>query len=79
MNTSTEFVNSRKKFNNKDVLLEMITDLFASVRRVISPITRRNSDKAVQLCEVRNQRKLKKLEHKVSILSASFSLRNFDI
>ena len=58
VNISTEFVNSYGRFKNKDVLLEMINDMFASVRRVISPITRRNSDKAVQLCEVRDKRKL---------------------
>ena len=55
---STEFVNSYDRFKNKDVLLEMINDLFSSVRRVISPITRRNSDKVVQLREVRSKRKL---------------------
>lgn len=64
MNISTEFVNSYDRFKNEEVFLEMINDLFSSVRRVISPITRRNSDKAVQLCEVRNKRKL---EHKVII------------
>ena len=58
MNISTEFVNSYDRFKNKDVLLEMINDLFSSVRRVISPITRRNSDKVVQLGEVRSKRKL---------------------
>ena len=42
----------------KTFLLEMINDLFSSVRRVISPVTRRNSDKAVQLGEVRIKRKL---------------------
>ncbi|CAH3032747.1 unnamed protein product [Porites lobata] len=46
---STEFVNSYDRFTNKDVLFEMINDLFSSVRRVISPITRRNSDKAARL------------------------------
>ena len=58
VNISTEFVNSYDRFKNKDVLLEMINDLFSSVRRVISPVTRRNSDKAVQLGEVRIKRKL---------------------
>ena len=58
VNISTEFVNSYDRFKNKGVLLEMINDLFSSVRRVISPITRRNSDKAVQLGGVRNKRKL---------------------
>ena len=58
LNISMEFVNSYGRFKNKDVLLGMINDLFASVRRVISPITGRNSDKAVQLCEVRDKRKL---------------------
>ena len=58
LNISTEFVNSYDRFKNKDVLLEMINDLFSSVRRIISPITRSNSDKAVQLCEVRDKRKL---------------------
>ena len=58
MNISTEFVNSYDRFKNKDVFLEMMNDLFSSVRRVISPITRRNSDKAVQLGEVRINRKL---------------------
>ena len=58
MNISAEFVNSYDRFKNKDVFLEMINDLFSSVRRVISPITRRNSDRAVQLGEVRNKRKL---------------------
>ena len=58
VNISTEFVNSYDRFKNKDVLLEMINDLFSSVRRVISPITRRNSDKVVQLGEVRSKRKL---------------------
>ena len=58
MNISAEFVNSYDRFKNKDVFLEMINDLFSSVRRVISPVTRRNSDKAVQLGEVRNKRKL---------------------
>ena len=58
VNISTEFVNSYGRFKNKDVLLEMINDLFASVRRVISPITQRNSDKALQLCEVRDKREL---------------------
>ena len=58
MDISTEFVNSYDRFKNKDVLLEMINDLFSSVRRVISPITRRNSDKAVRLGKVRNKRKL---------------------
>ena len=58
VNISAEFVNSYDRFKNKDVFLEMINDLFSSVRRVISPITRRNSDKAVQLGEVRNKRKL---------------------
>ena len=58
VNISTEFVNSYYRFKNKGVLLEMINDLFSSVRRVISPITRRNSDKAVQVGEVRNKRKL---------------------
>ena len=58
MNISAEFVNSYDRFKNKDVFLEMINDLFSSVRRVISPIARRNSDKAVQLGEVRNKRKL---------------------
>ena len=58
MNISAEFVNSYDRFKNKYVFLEMINDLFSSVRRVISPITRRNSDKAVQLGEVRNKRKL---------------------
>ena len=58
VNISTEFVNSFDRFKNKGVLLEMINDLFSSVRRVISPITRRNSHKAVQLGEVRNKRKL---------------------
>ena len=58
LDISTEFVNSYDRFKNKDVLLEMINDLFSSVRRVISPITRRNSDKAVQLGEVRSKRKL---------------------
>ena len=53
-----EFVNSYDRFKSKDVLLGMINDLFASVRRVISPITGRNSDKAVQLCKVRDKRKL---------------------
>ncbi|XP_073235527.1 uncharacterized protein [Porites lutea] len=51
VNISTEFVNSYDRFKNKGVLLEMINDLFSSVRRVISPITRRNSHKAVQLGE----------------------------
>ena len=55
---STEFVNSYDRFKNKDVLLEMMNDLFSSVRRVISPITRRNSDKVVQLGVVRSKRKL---------------------
>ena len=58
MDISTEFVNSYDRFKNKDVFLEMINDLFSSVRRVISPITRRNSDKAVRLGKVRNKRKL---------------------
>ena len=58
LNISTEFVNSYDRFKNKDVLLEMINDLFSSVRRVISPITERNSKKVVQLGEVRNKRKL---------------------
>ena len=58
VNISTEFVNSYDRFKNKDVFLEMMNDLFSSVRRVISPITRRNSDKGVQLGEVRNKRKL---------------------
>ena len=58
LDISTEFVNSYDRFKNKDVLLEMINDLFSSVRRVISPVTRRNSDKAVQLGEVRIKRKL---------------------
>ena len=58
LDISTEFVNSYDRFKNKDVLLEMINDLFSSVRRVISPITRRNSDKVVQLGEVRSKRKL---------------------
>ena len=58
VNISAEFVNSYDRFKNKDVFLEMINDLFSSVRRVISPITRHNSDKAVQLGEVRNKRKL---------------------
>ena len=58
VNISTEFVNSYDRFKNEEVFLEMINDLFSSVRRVISPITRRNSDKAVQLGEVRNKRKL---------------------
>lgn len=58
MDISTEFVNSYDRFKNKDVLLEMINDLFSSVRRVTSSIKRRNSDKAVQLGEVRNKRKL---------------------
>ena len=58
VNISTEFVNSYDRFKNKGVLLEMINDLFSSVRRVISPITRRNSDKAVRLGKVRNKRKL---------------------
>ena len=55
---STEFVNSYDRFKNKDVLLEMMNDLFSSVRRVISPITRRNADKVVQLGVVRSKRKL---------------------
>ena len=58
MNISAEFVNSYDRFKNKDVFLEMMNDLFSSVRRVISPITRRNSDKVAQLSEVRNKRKL---------------------
>ena len=58
VNISTEFVNSYDRFKNKYVLLEMINDLFSSVRRVISPISRRNSDKAVQLGEVRSNGKL---------------------
>ena len=58
LNISTEFVNSYDRFKNKDVLLEMINDLFSSVRRVISPITERNSKKVVQLGEVRSKRKL---------------------
>ena len=58
MNISTEFVNSYDRFKNKYVLLEMINDLFSSVRRVISPISRRNSDKAVHLGEVRSKGKL---------------------
>ena len=58
VNISTEFVNSYDRFKNKDVLLEMINDLLSTVRRVISPITRRNSDKAAQLGEVRSKRKL---------------------
>ena len=58
VNISTEFVNSYDRFKNKDVLLEMINDLFSSVRRVISPITERNSKKVVQLGEVRSKRKL---------------------
>ena len=58
VNISTEFVNSYDRFKNKDVLLEMINDLFSTVRRVISPITRRNSDKVAQLGEVRSKRKL---------------------
>ena len=58
VNISTEFVNSDDKIKNKDVLLEMMNDLFSSVRRVISPITRRNSVKVLQLGEVRSKRKL---------------------
>ena len=55
---STEFVNSYDRFKNKDVSLEMMNDLFSSVRRVISSITRRNSVKVLQLGEVRSTRKL---------------------
>ena len=46
------------RFKNKDVSLEMMNDLFSSVRRVISSITRRNSVKVLQLGEVRSTRKL---------------------
>ena len=55
---TTNIVDSYDRFKNKDVSLEMMNDLFSSVRRVISPITRRNSVKVLQLGEVRSKRKL---------------------
>ena len=52
MNVSTELMDSYNKFKNKDVLIEMLNDLFDATRRVISPVTTNNSDLAAQFSEV---------------------------
>ena len=54
MGISTELMDSYERFKNKRVFQKLVQDLFDAVKTVLSPITKNNSDMALEFSTVRN-------------------------